>query len=244
MRRSASPGCTGGRLLHRRRCAMPSGVSPEIERPGTAVGVGSCCSVCITRSIGDWFVRANWCVSTPSAERNQVCNVRCGTYQRGPEMSAHSDCQVPMPGAGSLAHPIGTMRPGVRFPEAALDVASLAVLTVATMRIPGACDGRCCITAVRCNFAPPGWETDPMTIAPGSREASFQRQLPGIDLRRPVGTVQGVDVTPAQQMDADPRGQMRADRAPPFARRAPVAAAGTRSMQRRPECAPRFRRCR
>ena len=39
-------------------------------------------------------------------------------------------------------------------------------------------------------------------IASGSREASLQRQLPGIDLRRPFGTVQGVDVAPVQQMDA------------------------------------------
>ena len=50
------------------------------------------------------------------------------------------------------------------------------------------------------------WEFDPMTmarrIASGSREASLQRQLPGIDLRRPFGTVQGVDVAPVQQMNA------------------------------------------
>ena len=50
------------------------------------------------------------------------------------------------------------------------------------------------------------WESDPMTmarrIASGSREASLQRQLPGIDLRRPFGTVQGVDVAPVQQMNA------------------------------------------
>jgi hypothetical protein len=51
------------------------------------------------------------------------------------------------------------------------------------------------------------WEADPMTmarrIASGSSEASAQRQLPGIDFGWPFGTVQGVDVAPAQQMDAD-----------------------------------------
>src|SRR5471030_2669875 len=56
-------------------------------------------------------------------------------------------------------------------------------------------------------WCPQVWESDPMTmarpIAPGSREASIQRQLPGIDLRRPFENVQGVDVAPAQQMDAD-----------------------------------------
>ena len=51
------------------------------------------------------------------------------------------------------------------------------------------------------------WESDPMTmarrIASGSSQASAQRQLPGIDLGRPFGTVQRVDVAPAQQVDAN-----------------------------------------
>ena len=67
-------------------------------------------------------------------------------------------------------------------------------------------DGRDKPTAVRWNFAPPEMGIDPMimagSIALGSREAFTQRQLPGINLGRAFGTVQGVDVAPVQQMDA------------------------------------------
>ena len=41
------------------------------------------------------------------------------------------------------------------------------------------------------------------SIAPGSRETSVQSQLPGIAVGRVFRTVQGVDVAPVQQMDAD-----------------------------------------
>ena len=48
IRRSASPGCIGGKVLHRCRCAWASGVSAPMKSSDLLVAAGSCGWVCIT----------------------------------------------------------------------------------------------------------------------------------------------------------------------------------------------------
>jgi hypothetical protein len=83
IRRSASPACTGGRLLHRRRCACAAGVNPRYELLGLAVVAGSCCAVCITCSIAGWSASASMDdgVLMRCLARYWVCNVRWRTYR-------------------------------------------------------------------------------------------------------------------------------------------------------------------
>ena len=75
MRRSASPGCTGGRS-YRRRCAWASGVSaPGGRWPAVA---GRCCAVCITHSIaGFWCASRRWVAVYRPGARGEI---RFATY--------------------------------------------------------------------------------------------------------------------------------------------------------------------